>query len=271
MSQTRVNKLHDVRAQIDDIDRRLFDLLIERSACVEQVAHLKQDNDTAMPLRPAREAQQLIQLADWVQGSTMPLAAIMRIWREIISAAIAQQGGVSVFMVADNQPLAQDYFGATGHYETVADCDTAMDKAERHAGIAVVSLSDILARDPLRHQEGCFFARLSWVGHDHLFAYAPVAIDDMADDAGICRLAWVAKAAVTADMTVLGAASGNRSDNGSGDEADTFFLVEMPSASAEQSQSSNIASDANVSDCANLKVTIIGSYANFKLRDRQSS
>ena len=115
MAMTTDSEILDhIRRDIDRIDDRLHDLLIERAALVEKVAAAKAA-DTSVPLRPGREAQIIRRLAARHSGR-FPLPALVRIWREIMGALVGLQ---RPFSIAVCQPergdgyleLARDHFG----------------------------------------------------------------------------------------------------------------------------------------------------------------
>jgi chorismate mutase-like protein len=106
-----------LRREIDAIDDRLHDLLIERAAVVARVAAAK---GAAAPgtqiVYPAREAQILRRLLDRHRGR-LPAATVVRIWREIITASVRLQGALAVGFVADGdgpalRDLAREHFAA---------------------------------------------------------------------------------------------------------------------------------------------------------------
>lgn len=107
--------LDRLRRDIDRIDDRIHDLIMEREALVERIAAAKAD--TGVPLRPGREAQVLRRLAGRHAGS-FPLAALVRIWREIMGALVGLQ---RPFSIACYQPergagyveLARNHFGVS--------------------------------------------------------------------------------------------------------------------------------------------------------------
>ena len=106
--------LDRIRRDIDRIDDRIHDLLMERAAMVERVAEAKAA-DTSVALRPGREAQIMRRLAARHCGR-FPLPAVVRIWREIMGALVGLQ---RPFSIAICQPergdgyleLARDHFG----------------------------------------------------------------------------------------------------------------------------------------------------------------
>lgn len=89
---TPADGLAVLRAELDRLDDRLLELLMERAAVVEQVAVTKRG---ASPLRPGREAAILRRLLGRHHGA-LPRSSIIRIWREIFAGSIAQQQSMQV-------------------------------------------------------------------------------------------------------------------------------------------------------------------------------
>jgi chorismate mutase / prephenate dehydratase len=110
--------LEDLRAEIDGIDRRILDLLIERSAVVRRIGDVKGDRLDGRPaLRPAREAQILRRLAEHARGR-FPAAVLVRVWRELLAAHTRLQAPLAVTVFARQEEalrvwdLARDHFGS---------------------------------------------------------------------------------------------------------------------------------------------------------------
>lgn len=118
--------IDDLRRQIDEIDTTLHDLLIRRSAVVAEIGALKGNGGEGQRngfFRPGREALIIRRLIERHQGS-LPRATIVRMWRELLSATLRQQGpfAVAVYAPEENSgywDLARDHFGsltpATAH------------------------------------------------------------------------------------------------------------------------------------------------------------
>jgi chorismate mutase-like protein len=103
----------DLRREIDAIDDQVHDLLMLRAAVVARIAPLKDDGPA---IRPAREAELLRRLAARHAGP-LPVASVVRIWRELIAALTAMQGAFSVAVhVAPKHEglwdLARDHYGS---------------------------------------------------------------------------------------------------------------------------------------------------------------
>lgn len=105
--------LDHVRREIDRIDDKLHDLLMERAGLVERIASAKAPGGIA--LRPGREASILRRLLARHAGP-FPRSALVRIWREVMGALVGLQ---QPFTIAVYQPergagyieLARNHFG----------------------------------------------------------------------------------------------------------------------------------------------------------------
>lgn len=109
--------LDQLRQSIDDIDDRILDLLMERAAIVAQVGELKAgSNSGRSPLRPGREATILRRLIRRTTGP-LPRVAVLRIWRELISAMVGIEGQFALAICAPDEHsglwrLAREHFGS---------------------------------------------------------------------------------------------------------------------------------------------------------------
>lgn len=108
--------LEALRAELDRIDHAIHDLLVERAEVVGRVGGAKGDAEPV--LRPGREAQILRALIGRHSGR-FPKAAVVRIWREIMSASVRLQGP---FSVAVYQPAGEPGYWdlSRAQYGTVA-------------------------------------------------------------------------------------------------------------------------------------------------------
>ncbi len=106
--------LADFRAQIDQIDGALHDLLRDRAELIDEVRKLK--GKQHLFIRPGREAQMTRALMGRPQGK-IPEGLVVRLWREMISAFTLLEGGLKVGVcVSDKGPdlwdVARDHYGA---------------------------------------------------------------------------------------------------------------------------------------------------------------
>jgi chorismate mutase/prephenate dehydratase len=108
--------LEELRRRLDAIDDRLHDLLIERADIVAMVAASKRNGNLAS-YQPGREAAIIRRLAARRPGR-FPLATLVRMWRELLSATVRQQAPFTVAVCApDAMPglwdLARDHYGSS--------------------------------------------------------------------------------------------------------------------------------------------------------------
>lgn len=106
--------LASLRNEIDRIDDTIHDLLMERALVVENVRAAK--GAEGIKLRPGREAEVLRRLIARHTGP-FPKGALVRIWREVMSAYLKLQGhlAMAVYMPepgAGYWDLARDQYGS---------------------------------------------------------------------------------------------------------------------------------------------------------------
>ena len=106
------NDLVALRAALDEIDNAMHDLLVQRARVVEDVARAGKRG----AFRPGREASIVRRLLAQHRGS-LPPQALCRIWRELLAATTAMQGGFAVAVcevdpAAGFTQAAREHFGA---------------------------------------------------------------------------------------------------------------------------------------------------------------
>lgn len=127
-----------LRAELDRIDSELHDLLMQRARVVEAVAR----SGKRSAWRPGREAQIIRRLLGRHTGH-LPSHAVYRIWRELLAATTAMQGGFRV-AVCERDPatgftqLAREHFGALTPLRTHGGPAQAI--GEVGAGIAAAAV-----------------------------------------------------------------------------------------------------------------------------------
>ena len=211
MSQ-RNTQLDDLRRQIDSLDDRIHDLLIERSAMIEQIIAAKRDG--AAKLRPGREAEIARRLVGRHRGH-FPAPSLVRIWREIINAFTCMQGPFSIAVPAGEadrpvRELARDHFGGTPARVSAADAVDALRRvAAGEVTLAVLPWSDrsvdwlgamIGADDPgLQICFGLPFVRIAGDADTKAVAVGKVVSEPTDDD----RSVWVIEDSPVRDPAAL--------------------------------------------------------------------
>lgn len=118
--------LDELRREIDRIDEAMHDLLIDRTAVVQDVGRAKallgeQVSDRPQFFRPGREALILRRLLGRHSG-LFPPRSLIRIWREIITGQLRVQTEVAVAVyTAEGRrmywDMARDQYGASATYQ----------------------------------------------------------------------------------------------------------------------------------------------------------
>jgi chorismate mutase / prephenate dehydratase len=108
--------LEDLRRRIDGIDDRIQDLLTERMEIVARVAVSKRSAGGVAAHQPAREAAIMLRLASRNHGG-LPVASVVRIWRELLAATTRAQGSFTIAVYAPPEApgfwdLARDHYGS---------------------------------------------------------------------------------------------------------------------------------------------------------------
>lgn len=112
-SMTAETSLDGVRREIDAIDDTIQDLIIRRTALVEQVRSIK--HDWRVKIQPSREAEILYRLVGQHHGA-FPKRELSAIWRQLIIATLSFEGPFStaVYMPEPDSgywDLARDQYG----------------------------------------------------------------------------------------------------------------------------------------------------------------
>lgn len=109
-------KMNDIRNDIDALDQKIHDLLIERAGLALEAGDVKKKENMPM-IQPDREASKIRSILARHTGN-LPHNLIVRIWREMIGAASVLQTRMKVAVVAPVQngrehwDMARDYFGS---------------------------------------------------------------------------------------------------------------------------------------------------------------
>jgi chorismate mutase len=87
--------LAELRVQIDQIDKAMHDLLIERGSVIDRLIEIKSRQGGGSAFRPAREAAMMQAIIERHRGR-LPLDAVEAVWRIIISTFTYVQARYSV-------------------------------------------------------------------------------------------------------------------------------------------------------------------------------
>jgi chorismate mutase/prephenate dehydratase len=127
-----VADLDDLRERIDRIDREMVRLLAERAEVAGAIGARKRESGQAA-LDAARERDLLERLALEERGS-IPLSGLQAIFREILSASRAVQGGARVGYLGQPGGFAQQAaarrFGESSTYEPLASPQRLLEQVE---------------------------------------------------------------------------------------------------------------------------------------------
>jgi chorismate mutase len=99
--------LAQLRQEIDEIDTKLHDLIMQRAEVVEAIRAVKPGG---VAIRPARQAQILRRLLGRHQGS-LPRQTIAAVWREMLGAFTAVQSDFTIVTAAGLADLARREYG----------------------------------------------------------------------------------------------------------------------------------------------------------------
>lgn len=141
-----MSNLDQLRARINDIDRRLVALLNERAQAALEIAKAK--GDEGLPIyAPDREASVLRGVAS-LTGGPLPPSAITGIYREIISSSRALQKVLVVTYLGPagtfTHQAAREHFGLGVEYiaaETIDDVFNDVSKKKADVGVVPIENS----------------------------------------------------------------------------------------------------------------------------------
>jgi chorismate mutase / prephenate dehydratase len=114
---TNPPELAQFRQQIDALDDKIIELLIERIGIVSQVGAWKRKNfPDQCPIRAGREADMVRRVAGKFEGTAFPPAAAATMWRLLIGASTNVEGALKLSVLAADKDndlywLAREYFG----------------------------------------------------------------------------------------------------------------------------------------------------------------
>ncbi len=135
-------ELHLLRAEIDALDDAMHDLLMRRAAVVARLAESRAKGQ-GPALRPGREAAILRRLLGRHAGP-LPRAALVRVWRELLSATTAMQGGFAVAAALPSAAQAAALREHLGAAPTILPASSAAEALEalRRGSAGLAALPD---------------------------------------------------------------------------------------------------------------------------------
>jgi chorismate mutase len=105
VSESSKSTLAELRGQIDQIDKAMHDLLIERGSVIDRLIEIKSRQGGGSAFRPAREASMMRAIAERHRGR-LPFDAVESIWRIIISTFTYVQAPYRVHLDVSNDESA---------------------------------------------------------------------------------------------------------------------------------------------------------------------
>lgn len=137
--------LDDIRTKIDELDRKLLDLLSSRADLVHEVGEIKKKEDLQI-YAPEREHALLERLSK-MNNSRLPDKSIFAIYREIMSAALALEDNLTVAYLGPEgtwtHQAAIKKFGHSITYSSQANFAEVFDQvARRKAHYGVVPIEN---------------------------------------------------------------------------------------------------------------------------------
>ena len=142
--------IDDMRTHIDDIDRQIHDLILQRSKYVKDIGAYKREHNLDICV-PSREAQLIRKLSENHKGA-LNLHTLIQVWRELIAGftLIQKDMRVAIALDADTQSHkyhlfdhARDYFGSAFPMIEAKDSQNAINLLrENKVDFAVVPMAE---------------------------------------------------------------------------------------------------------------------------------
>jgi len=128
-----MNELENIRKRIDELDEQLVQLLNERLQLSLDVAKTKQDKGINL-FAPDREAA-IFKRISGLNNGPLTEAQLKAIYKEIISASIALQGGIHIAYLgppgSNSHEAATNYFGGSASYMACESFGAAIAAVEK--------------------------------------------------------------------------------------------------------------------------------------------
>ncbi|HSG96307.1 MAG TPA: chorismate mutase, partial [Afifellaceae bacterium] len=231
MSEAGNQALDRIRAEIDSIDSAMHDLLIRRSAVIDELIAVKGGDTPGAAFRPGREADMMRRFVMRHEGH-LPLITVEHIWREIIATFTAMQAPYSVVAGPAADPLAMRdvvrfYFGFSVPVSEAASSKTALEAIrDTRSQIAVVCTDG----------EGAWWRPLAGTDAPKILARLPfIVMEDRPADLPCYVAAPPLNDDWATDITLYAVSAGNglaatadRLGGGLVGRAGTEALIELP-------------------------------------------
>ena len=147
MTEDLQRSLQPVRAEIDEIDAQLVDLLNRRARCAQQVGEIKaQHGEAGIIYRPEREAQVLRRLQD-INPGPLSNESVTWFFREVMSACLSLERPLTIACLGPlgtfSESAATKHFGHAAHLAPQQSIDDVFRSVEAgHADYAVVPIEN---------------------------------------------------------------------------------------------------------------------------------
>jgi chorismate mutase len=115
MNENQQNKnLNFFRAQIDEIDLKIIELLRQRMQIVQDVAKFKQERNEKFYIKSSREADMIKNLVNTARGQ-FPKSTIVNIWRKIITTSNMAEQPIKIAIhnpknISDYNYIVKNYY-----------------------------------------------------------------------------------------------------------------------------------------------------------------
>lgn len=146
-SRTANERLHEIRDEIDGIDRKLLNLLNERASRSLEVGKIKAEDRTQI-FKPIRERELLEKLSSLNDGP-LPEKHMISIWREILSSSRALQRPQNVAYLGPEGTFSYfaglEYLGHAANFMPCKDIAQIFEEVNNgHCELGVVPLENSL-------------------------------------------------------------------------------------------------------------------------------
>ena len=147
MSEDLKGSLQPVRAEIDDIDAQLVELLNRRARCAQRVGEIKaRHGEAGFIYRPEREAQVLRRLQS-INPGPLSNESVTWFFREVMSACLSLERPLSIAFLGPlgtfSESAATKHFGHAAHLVPQQSIDDVFREVEAgHADYAVVPIEN---------------------------------------------------------------------------------------------------------------------------------